>query len=133
MVAATLRYLARDEIFESEKPYFAEFNVKEKDGVKKTNYVFTSEPVTIHAIKPTDNFDLDHNGFCVVTAKTGLEAGDALRDAKAVEESYLLELVEILSRRFPEYKRIEPIEFSVRHEIVGLFHNFLSQSPISIY
>lgn len=117
MVAATLRYLARDEIFESEKPYFAEFNVKESDGVKKTNYVFTSESVTIQAIKPSDNFDLDHNGFCVITAKTSLDAADALRDAEAVEESYLLELVDILSRHFPEYKRIEPIQFSVRQDL----------------
>lgn len=114
MIETTLAYLARDILYETEKPYLAEFVVEEREDVKKTNYVLSEEPMTIHAIGPSDNFDLDTSGFCVINETINLQAEDALTKPEVVEPTYLKELEAILSKRFPEYRRLEPVEFVVR-------------------
>lgn len=114
MIKTTLQYLARDKLYEIEKPYRAEFDIEETGNVKSTNHIFAIEPVVIHAIQPSDNFELDKNGFCVLDEKISLDVHAALTTPDSVESAYLQELEVILSRRFPEYKRLEPVEFVVR-------------------
>jgi hypothetical protein len=120
MINTTLQYLARDKLYETEKPYSAEFEVEEHNGVKKTNYILSAQPVAIHAIQPSDKFSLDTNGFCIINAKTSLQLQDALTRPDAVESAYLNEIEAILCERFPEYSRLEPMEFVASHMPVFL-------------
>lgn len=113
MIDTTLDYLARDELYTREKPYAAEFEIAVGDGAQKTNYILTKQPVTIHPIQPWDDFTLDRNGFCVIEEKTQLDVAEAISNPGAVESAYLDQLESILARRFPEYKRLEPLEFVV--------------------
>jgi hypothetical protein len=111
MIQTSLQYLARDKLYKIEKPYRVEFDIEETGNVKSTNHIFATEPVVIYAIQPSDNFELDQNGFCVLDEKISLDAHAALTTPDSVESAYLQELEVILSRRFPEYKRLEPVEF----------------------
>lgn len=47
-VLTTLFYLARDEIYDTEKPYRVSFNVDEIPGARGTNHVFAPTPTIIH-------------------------------------------------------------------------------------
>ncbi|KAI1408049.1 putative CmcJ-like methyltransferase [Hypoxylon sp. FL1857] len=114
MVDTTLQYLARDKLYEIEKPYSAEFEVGEHDGIQKTNYILSTETVTIHPIEPLDNFELSRNGFCVINEETHVNESEALKCPEVVEAAYLNQLKSILARRFPEYTRLEPLEVVVR-------------------
>jgi hypothetical protein len=113
MVDTELLYLARDELYTIEKPYKASFDIKENDIIKRTNYVLSTQTVSIRDIHAADKFDLDTNGFCVIKEKTNLNAEDALAAPELVESAYLNELEAILLERFPEYRRLEPFEFVV--------------------
>lgn len=113
MVGSKLQYLARDKLYEVEKPYSVEYEIEDSIGVKSTNYILATEPVTIHAIGPSDTFELDTNGFCVVKAKTNLNVQDALTRPEAVESDYVSQVKAILHERFPEYEKIEVFEFVV--------------------
>lgn len=120
MIQTSLQYLARDKLYKVEKPYRTEFDIEEKGNVRSTNHIFATEEVEIHAIQPADNFELEQNGFCVLDEKTSLDVEAALTTPDSVESAYLQELEVILSRRFPEYKRLEPVEFVVSNTPVTL-------------
>lgn len=113
MVATTLRYLARDDLWEKEKPYAADFQLDKSLGHKPTNYITSDEPMLVTAIEPEDRFDLDIHGFCTIKAKTSLRAEDALTQTEEVESVYFAEIEAVLCKHFPVYKRWEPMEFVV--------------------
>lgn len=119
MPETIIQYLARDKVYESEKPYSADFEVEEDDGVKRTNYVLVKELVFIHAIKHREIFSLDINGFCVLNAKTDLDPQLAIADPNRAEEPYLTQLKSILSNAFPEFSRFEAMEFVVSCFVFG--------------
>jgi hypothetical protein len=110
-VDTVVHYLARDKLYETEKPYNVEFEPEQGDAVRRSNVIVHKEPMTVHAIQASDEFDIDTNGFCVIDKEIPLDANIALTDPDSVEADYLRELEAILSFRFPEYKRIEPLEF----------------------
>jgi hypothetical protein len=112
-VKTTLMYLARDTAYQTEKPYATEFEIEEKDGVRRTNYRLVSEDVTVYEVQPGDDFTLDQNGFCVIEYATSLDVDQVISDPELVEDEYLQQLAEILTQRFPEYTRVEPFEFVV--------------------
>ncbi len=109
---AIIQYLKRDNLYEVEKPFNVEFEPHHGTEVQRSNLIACEEPVTIHAIQSSE-FNLDTNGFCVINKEIPLNAEEALRDPEAVEAAYLAELEATLSRQFPEYRRIEPLEFLV--------------------
>jgi hypothetical protein len=113
MVSTTLQYLARNELYDTEKPYSADFEIEEHGGIKRSNYLLSTEPVSVNAIGPLDKFDLDTHGFCTINAKTNLSVHDALTQPEAVEAAYFDEIEVILHKRFPEYSRLEGMEFVV--------------------
>jgi hypothetical protein len=106
MVETSLQYLTRDELYKTEKPYSAEFEIPVDSGAQKTNYILTKRPVMVHAIPPTNSFTLNPNGFCVVNEKTQLGAAKTLANPETVESAYLQQLAAILARRFSEYTRL---------------------------
>lgn len=113
MVLTSLKYLARDKLYEVEKPYSAEFEVEDDDGARKSNYVIIEKSLEVQPIERWHKFDLDTNGFCTITAETSLSATDALNEPESVETDYLAQLKVILAQHFPEYSRLEAFEFVV--------------------
>jgi hypothetical protein len=113
MVTTTLRYLARDELWEREKPYAADFQIDKSLSHKPTNYITSDQPMSVTAIKLEDRFELDTHGFCTIKAKTSLKAEDALTQSEEVQSVYFSEIEAVLCRHFPEYIRWEPMEFVV--------------------
>ncbi|KAK0728334.1 hypothetical protein B0T26DRAFT_672878 [Lasiosphaeria miniovina] len=97
---AVMVYLARDELYTVDKPYSAEFDIEEIDGVQKTNFIIITEPVTIRPIRQSGSFDLGRNGFCIIREGTNINVVCAISNPGAVEASYLTELETILSRWF---------------------------------
>lgn len=129
MVNTRVQYLARDKLYEREKPYSAEFEIEERNGICKTNYILSSQPVSVQAIKPTDKFDLDTHGFCVINASTNLGIYDALTRPQDVESAYIQQLETILHQHFPHYRRLEGIELvvcSLTTNIQALLMEFFS-------
>lgn len=113
MVSASLRYLMRDDIYNTEKPYEVEFEVEERDGVRKSNLVLANMPVTISPIESLDAFQLNVHGFCILQEAQELDPDAIFRCSEDVERSYFDSLIAILHRNFPEYKRVEPFELTV--------------------
>jgi len=114
MVSTTIQYLAREKLYESEKPYSAEFEIEEQDCTKKTNYILSTQPVTVYEIQLPNRFNLDVHGFCTLKSGTKLRVQDALTQPEAVESAYMDEIKAILHKHFPEYRRLEGMEFVVR-------------------
>lgn len=114
-VQTTVQYLARSELYETEKPYSTDFELDDQllTG-HKSNYSLSTSPVSITAIVNPEDFDLDVHGFSVVKAYVSLLAEDALQRPREVENSYFAEIEAILHKRFPQYKRFEGMEFVVR-------------------
>jgi len=113
MVRTTLQYLARETLYQSEKPYSADFEIEEHDGVKKSNYVLTKESVVVSPMDRSNKFTLDTNGFCIIKSKTALQADQVLSNPQSVEAQYFDELRAIIFEHFPEYTQLEPMEFVV--------------------
>ena len=115
MVETTLKYIARDKLYEAEKPYSVEFEIDKhvSADAKQTNHILVSQPVAVTAIEASDNFTLDTHGFCVINARTSLQVDDALMRPENVEVLYLDEIKDILQDYFPEYRRLEGMEFVV--------------------
>jgi hypothetical protein len=121
MVNAIVQYLARDKLYETEKPYSAEFEIDDQSGdVKKTNYFISPQSVTINEIGPSDTFGLDIHGFRILKAKTELRVEVALASPQTVEAAYLEEIKSLLQNHFPEYRRLEGMEFVVSVDLLNI-------------
>ena len=113
MTDTTIQYLARDPLFQTEKPYRAEFDIEETSNIKSTNHIFAAHAVKVGSVKDHKKFELHKHGFCILEATTTLDVQAALDDPDTVEASYLQQVEGILMQKFPEYKRLEPLEFVV--------------------
>jgi hypothetical protein len=112
-VETSIQYLKRDQLYEVEKPFNVEFEPEHHSEIQRSNLTACESLMTIYAIQPSDEFDMDTNGFCIIHKEIPLNPEEALRDPESVEAAYLEELEASLSHRFPEYRRIEPLEFLV--------------------
>lgn len=116
MVSSNITYLARSPLYKKEKPYATELKIEGAEDFPNMNYVFATETMDMHAIEADHKHDMASTGFCVIKANTILDPQLALETPDAVEDMYTTELARLLSERFPEYTRIEPIDFVVsRH------------------
>ncbi|KAJ8109764.1 hypothetical protein ONZ43_g6046 [Nemania bipapillata] len=136
-IESTISYLARDELWMKEKPYIADFPVPE--GAALSNQIIAKEPVTIYDLRgrskalgdlkgtlrsnncPTASLNpseyhptLSSNGFCVISMSSRLTATEALGNPRACEESYFGEITSAMKAQFPEYRRFECIDLTVR-------------------
>ncbi|KAF2228148.1 putative CmcJ-like methyltransferase [Elsinoe ampelina] len=110
----TLIYLARDALWKQEKPFYIESDPVEGLNGPRTNYILEQHDVEIMPIRPSDSFDLDVHGFSVLKENTELDLPTALSDPEQIEEAYTDQVAAILRRRFPQYRRLERIDFVVR-------------------
>lgn len=111
MVLATITYLARDPLYDKEKPYATELKFEGAGEAESMNYIFEKRRVEVNPVGPEHKHDLDTHGFCVVRASTRLDVSLALQSPSEVEDEYTEQLAEILLTTFPEYRRVESIDF----------------------
>ncbi|KAH6982201.1 putative CmcJ-like methyltransferase [Ilyonectria sp. MPI-CAGE-AT-0026] len=109
-----VRYLARDDLYSTEKPYSADFAVDERNGAKRSNIITTDCDVQVRPVASRDVFDMNANGFCILNEVTSLTLEDALDRPEEAELKYHAELEQILHKHFPEYTRLEGLDFVVR-------------------
>lgn len=109
-----LPYLAKDEIYTKEKPFGADFPVDRFQGSQLANHVFDNKQVIIHDVRNAKSTSLEINGFCFLKAETSLKATEATNTKTEAVEAYLAEVERILYNKFPEYSRIEVMDFQVR-------------------
>ena len=124
MIRTGLRYLAPNDLYRTEKPYSADFDVDEEAGAKKGNLITVTRDVNITPITNRGDFDININGFCILKAETSLTAEDALEKPDEVEPIYQAELEALLHARFPGYKRFESLDFVVSSSIKLLLRSF---------
>lgn len=109
-----MTFLARNELYQTEKPYTTDFPVDDIEGAKMTNQLFDTQPVIFHDARVAkEPLTLDQNGFCFIKAKTSLQAEDATPEKTALMEQYLQEVADILQDKFPQYKEVKSLDFQV--------------------
>ena len=113
MLKTTVRYLARDDLYNAEKPYSADFCVDERNGAKRANIITTDRDVQVMPVTNRDDFDINVNGFCILNEDTNLTLEDALDRPEEAELEYQAELERVLHKHFPEYTRLEGLDFVV--------------------
>ncbi|KAL6409725.1 putative CmcJ-like methyltransferase [Ilyonectria robusta] len=98
----------------TEKPYSADFAVDERNGAKRSNIITTDCDVQVRPVASRDVFDMNANRFCILNEVTSLTLEDALDRPEEAELKYHAELEQILHKHFPEYTRLEGLDFVVR-------------------
>lgn len=112
-IHTTFPYLARDVIYQKEKPYATDFIV-EDSNVALTNHVFDFMDLVVRDAQPQrESFSLQKNGFCFLKAETSI-SNDNADDEKFVEKTYFDEIEAVLHDNFPEYTRLECLDYQVR-------------------
>lgn len=109
----SISYLARDPIFEVEKPFDTDVSVEHIPNARASNHENDEQSVTVHPITDPSKWKLDAHEFCLVKAKTSLTAEDALTRKREVQKDYWYEIEAILHEEFPEYSRIECYDCTV--------------------
>lgn len=113
-VNSHMTFLARNELYQTEKPYTTDFPVDDIEGAKMTNQIFDTQPVLFHDARVAkEPLTLDQNGFCFVKAKTSLKAEEATPEKTELMEQYLQEVAGILQEKFPQYKEVKSLDFQV--------------------
>ncbi|KAF7503085.1 hypothetical protein GJ744_004332 [Endocarpon pusillum] len=115
-------YLARNERYNKEKPFGADFPVDRCEGGQCANHIFDNQAVTVHNMRGGEQPVLDRHGFCLVHAQTSLTAAEASNSRTPPMERYLGEIERILYEKFPEYLRIEIMDFQVRKRVPEFPH-----------
>ncbi|KAH6988112.1 hypothetical protein BKA56DRAFT_630060 [Ilyonectria sp. MPI-CAGE-AT-0026] len=114
-VNSHMTFLARNKLYQTEKPYTTDFPVDDIEGAKMTNQIFDTQPVLFHDARVAkEPLTLDQNGFCFAKAKTSLKAEEATPEKTELMEQYLQEVADILQDKFPQYKEVKSLDFQVR-------------------
>jgi hypothetical protein len=105
-----LVHIARDPLYETEKPYAADFSVP-----KGSNHVFDVKSVVIKDVRSSENnFTLDKNGFCLLESPTSVtfeSLGSKGSDSSIL--SYYQEMESLVLKRFPEFSKVVVLEHQV--------------------
>jgi len=110
----SIPYLARSPLYEREKPYQMDHTVPRPDNVGFANHELERHPITVLDIRHRQRPSIERNGFCIVEAKTSLSADQASNARTPIMKEYLNEIEKLLYREFPEYNRIEVLDWGVR-------------------
>ena len=107
-------YLARDELYSSQKPYSADFSPGITADRPRTNHVFEAVNVDFHDVRDAkDSFSLDVNGFCYVDCTTSATAETLSSGDPSAIRSYCDEMENVIQSHFPEYSRVDVIDYQV--------------------
>ncbi|KAI4287470.1 MAG: hypothetical protein L6R35_003276, partial [Caloplaca aegaea] len=110
----SIPYLARSPVYEREKPYQMDHTVHRPDGIGFANHELERHPITVLDIRNRQKPSIERNGFCIVKANTTLSADQASNARTPAMSKYLDEIERLLYREFPEYSRIEVLDWGIR-------------------
>jgi len=110
----SISYLARDSIFDKEKPFDTDVPVDHIPHARASNHSNDEQNVAVFPITDSTEWDLEKHGFCFIKAKTTLTAQDAFTRKREVQKGYWFEIEALLHERFPQYSRIECFDCTVR-------------------
>lgn len=104
-----MQYLARSELYRTEKPFLVNFKVP--DHARNTNHVFEAKAVFIEdgRSKP---FSLDVNGFTFMKCQTKLRPED-FYDPSLVRAVYVDEIEQFIRQHFPKHTDLVFLDFEV--------------------
>ncbi|KAF2463448.1 uncharacterized protein BDR25DRAFT_245675 [Lindgomyces ingoldianus] len=120
-----LQYLARLELYETEKPFLANFKVS--NGARSTNHIFEPKPVFVED-GHGQPFSLDVNGFAFMKHETNLQPED-FSDADRVRSVYVDEINQFVRQKFPKYTDLVFLDFEVRRRDVSFLMDKLNKYP----
>lgn len=107
-------YLARDPLYQKERPYVTDFAITDSANGKASNHVFEFTNLVVHDAQAVrSQFSLRENGFCFLREPTTLTTTNA-HDVNYIEEQYYTEIEDVLHRNFPAYARLECLDHQVR-------------------
>lgn len=109
----SISYLAKDPIFDIEKPFDTDVPVDHIPGARASNHKNDERTMTVYAITDSQEWDLEKHGFCFIHAKTKLKAEDAFTRKKEVQKDYWFEIEALLHENFSQYSRIECYDCTV--------------------
>ncbi|KAK6507664.1 hypothetical protein TWF481_006086 [Arthrobotrys musiformis] len=109
-----IHYLAKDELFDREKPFDTDFSVASIPGARSSNHTVDTRTVVVNEITNPDEWDLNTHGFCIIKAETKLDPDDVFTRKKEIQNDYWYEIEAILHEKFPEYSRIDAYDCTVR-------------------
>jgi hypothetical protein len=102
-------HIARDPLYESEKPYAADFSAPGKGS----NHIFDPKDVIVKDARHQRNvFTLEKNGFCLLDCPTSATFESLSFDESAVL-AYYQEMETFVMKQFPEYSRVVIMEHQV--------------------
>ena len=115
-VKATLPYLAKIGLYKEQKPFATDF-IPSISDVSLTNHAFEFLDLVVTDARPTrDSYTLDEEGFCFLTAPT-LVTSSVVDDKAWMEENYYSEVESVLHDAFPEYSRLECLDYQVLTDV----------------
>lgn len=106
-------YLTRNKRYNKKKPFKADFPVDRFEDEQFANHIFNNQAVTVHNLRGGEQPLLDRHNFCLIHRPTSLTTADASNSLTPPVEKYLGEIKKILYDEFPEYSRIEIMDFQV--------------------
>ncbi|KAH0387975.1 hypothetical protein KCU92_g1201, partial [Aureobasidium melanogenum] len=115
---AFLSYLARDKIYKQEKSFSTDFPVDHIPGARGTNGTGDERLVTMRDIRQCPDIKLDTAGFCLVNFHSRFSADDLVYDEEA-KFGYWKEIQQLILSTFPEYKRVECHDLTIRRRAEG--------------
>ena len=111
-VCTVFPYLARNVLYGKQKPFATDF-IPSISDVPLTNHHFDFMDVVVTDARPSrESFVLEEHGFCFPKSSTTLTCVSA-DDPKYVEDHYYPEIEEALLLEFPEYTRVECLDYQV--------------------
>lgn len=107
---ARIVYIARDALYDKEKPYAADFSAPGKSS----NHIFDARDIIVKdARQRKQNFTLDKNGFCLLESPTSVTFESLSSDEDSTFLTYYREMEALVLKRFPEYSKVVVLEHQV--------------------
>jgi hypothetical protein len=106
-VQTRLDHLARNPLYQKEKPYGA---VDFVGAGNASNHSFETAEVVMHDARPIkSSFSLENEGFCFLDHATSATFEGLKQGGRAIE-LYHHEIEGLVRQHFPEYKRVDVID-----------------------
>ena len=106
-IVADLRYLKRQKLYETEKPFQMFFEIPEDEPDQRPdNLEFEETKHVIHDIRPQmDQYSLDDHGFKIMSHTTSMSV-ESFSDRQTVEAIYLPEMEKLLRKEDSTIDRV---------------------------
>jgi hypothetical protein len=111
-VESSIKYLARLERYQHEKPYNFNFDVSSVSGAEESNRVVCEQKVSLRQFHELEDAALDTTGWAVVEEPLLTDA-TTLGDPEIVRQHYYPEIEDLIRRHFPQYDHVALIDFEV--------------------